>query len=159
MAKRNIFDVILKTISDVQSKNQANPNQETADPNVFDLIKGKIQNLDEKTRQKRVAKGKSPNSILDLIRKEINGARRENKKDPNVATAPKEVFDNILRKVDERPRRQASVGLRKIVEDYNLNVSRLPKEVVQQIQQQYVKDRKNFDAQYAQAIHDMIKKH
>lgn len=159
MAKRNIFDVILKTINDVQTKNQADPRQETADPNVFDLIKGKIQQLDEKTRQKRVSKGKSPNSILDLIRKEIKGARRENKKDPNVATAPKEIFDNILRKVDERPLRQASVGLRKIVEDYNLNIGHLPKEVIQQVQNKYVQDRKNFDAQYAQAIHDLIKKY
>ena len=94
-----------------------------------------------------------------LIRKEINGARRENKKDPNVATAPKEVFDNILRKVDESPRRQASVGLRKIVQDYNLDVGRLPKEAIQQIQSQYVLDRKKFDTQYAKAIHDLIKKY
>ncbi len=159
MAKRNIFDVILKTINDVQSKNQANPHEETADPNVFDLIKGKLQNLDQKTKEKRISRGKSPSSILDLIKKEIQGARRENKKDPNVKTAPGSVFDNILKKVEERPVRQASAGLRKIVQDYNLNVSRLPNEVIQQVQQKYLQDRKNFDQQYAQAIHDLIKKY
>jgi hypothetical protein len=46
MAKNNIFDVILKTINEVQQKNQRNPREETADPTVFGLIKGKLQNLD-----------------------------------------------------------------------------------------------------------------
>ena len=48
--------MIVKTINDVQSKNKANPNEETADPNVFDLLKGKIQKLDEKTEQKEFQK-------------------------------------------------------------------------------------------------------
>lgn len=159
MAKQNIFDVILKTISDVQAKNKANPREETADPTVFDLLKGKLQNLDEKSKLKRASRGKSPNSILDLIRKEIEGTRRENKKDPNVKTAPGSVFDNILKKVNERPQRQASSGLRKIVEDYNLDISRLPGNVIQQVQQNYIKDRKSFDQQYAKAIIDLTKRY
>ena len=69
MAKQNIFDVLLKTIGDVQSKNKANPNEVTADPNVFDLLKQKLQNLDDKSRVKRSARGKSPHSVLDLIKK------------------------------------------------------------------------------------------
>jgi len=159
MAKKNILDAILNTINQVQQKNKANPNVETADPNVFDLIKSKIQKLDDRNREKRKAKGKSPVSILDRIRKEIEGARRENKKDSNVATAPKSVFDEILKKVDARPKAQASTGLRKIVEDYNLNISNFPREVVQEIQNKYIADRKNFDKQYAQAIHDLSKKY
>ena len=102
MAKRNILDAILNTINEVQKKNQANPNEETADPTVFDLIKNKLQKLDERNREKRKARGKSPVSILDRIKKEINGARRENKKDPNVATAPKSVFESILKKIELR---------------------------------------------------------
>ena len=159
MANGKLLSAILKTINDVQSQNKANPNEETADPNVFDLIKNKLKNLDDQNRVKRAAKGKSPHSILDLIKKEIEGARRENKKDPNVATAPKSVFDNILKKLQDKPKRQASQGIRRIVEDYRLDVSRLPQNVIQQIQQQYIADRKNFDKQYAQAIHDLIKKH
>lgn len=158
MAKKNIFDVILKTINDVQTKNKANPNEQTAEANVFDLIKNKIQQLDEKSKAKRVSKGKSPHSILDLIKKEINGARRENKKDPNVQTAPGSIFDRIIKKVDERPRRQASAGIRKIAQDYNLDINRLPQNIVQQLQQKYQADRHAFDKQYAQAMHDMLKK-
>ena len=158
MAKNNILEMILNTINDVQKKNKANPNEETADPNVFDLLKSKLQQLDAKTKAKRVAKGKSPVSILDQIKKEIIGVRRQNKRDPKIKTAPPSVFDNILKRVDQRPQRQASAGLRKIVEDYNLDVSRLPKNVVQQVQQKYIADRKAFDKQYAQALHDLIRK-
>jgi len=157
MAKKNIFDVILNTINDVQAKNAANPNEQTADPNVFDLLKNKLQQLDQKSRAKRASRGKSPKSILDLIKGEIKGARRENKKDPNTPTAPKSVFDNILRKIDQTPQRQASVGIRKIIQDFNLDVSKVPQDVLQQVQGKYVQDRKNFDQQYAQAIFDLTK--
>ena len=150
--------MILKTVNDVQQKNKLNPNEETADPSVFGLLKSKLRDLDQKQREKRVARGKSPISILDRIKKEIEGVRRTNKKDPAVATAPKSVFDNIFKKIEEKPKRQASAGLRKIVEDYNLDISGLPREVIGQIQEKYIADRKKFDHQYAQAIHDMLKK-
>ncbi len=154
----NILSTILKTINDVQSQNKANPNEATVDKNVFDLLKSKLNALDQKTKQKRVSKGKSPHGILDLIKKEIQGAKRENKKDPNVETAPSSIFDQILKKVEEPKRRQASTGLRKIVEDYNLDVSKLPKEIVGQVQQKYIQDRKAFDKQFAQALFDLSKK-
>ncbi|MFK7771744.1 MAG: hypothetical protein AB8F94_06380 [Saprospiraceae bacterium] len=159
MAKKNIFSMILNTINDVQSRNQADPKVETADPTVFDLIKNKLQNLDQKNKENRTQRGKSPVSILDRIKKEIEGARRENKKDANVATADKSIFDNILKKLDAGKKIQASTGLRKIIEDYNLNASKLPQDVIQQVQAKYLADRKNFDQQYAQAMHDLIKKY
>lgn len=159
MAKKNIFDMILNKINDVQTKNQKNPNVETADPTVFDLIKNKLQTLDEKNREKRTQRGKSPVSILDRIRKEIEGARRENKKDKNVPTADKSIFDSILKKIDSGKKIQASSGIRKIIEDYNLNASKLPQDVINQVQAKYISDRKNFDQQYAQALHDLIKKY
>ena len=155
----NILSTILKTINDVQAKNKANPNERTADKNVFDLLKEKLNNLDQKTKNKRVTKGKSPHGILDLIKKEIEGVKRQNKRDSNVETAPSSVFDKILRKVEEPQKRQASSGLKKVVQDYNLDISRLPREVVGQVQQKYIQDRKAFDKQYAQALFDLSKKY
>ena len=70
MAKKYIFNMILNTINDVQTRNQADSKVETADPTVFDLIKNKLQNLDEKNKANRTQRGKSPVSILDRIRKE-----------------------------------------------------------------------------------------
>jgi len=84
MAKKNIIDVVLKTINDVQKNNRNDPNQRTADGNVFDLLKEKLRDLDDKTRSKRASKGKSPDSILDLIRKEIEGVKTHNKRDATV---------------------------------------------------------------------------
>jgi len=159
MANGKIFKMILNTINEVQQKNAANPNEATADQSVFDLMRNKLQTLDQKSLEKRKAKGKSPVSILDMIKREINGAKRANKKDPNVATAPKSVFDNILKKIEAAPQRQASSGIRKIAQDFNLDVSRLPRDIVQQVQGKYQQDRKAFDQQYAQALHDLIKKY
>lgn len=159
MSASKVLDTILKTINDVQKQNKANVNEPTADKTVFDMLKNKLKDIDTKSKQKRVAKGKSPESILDLIKKEIEGVRKENKRDSNVATAPKSVFDKIIKKVEAPRQRQASTGLRKIVEDYNLDVSRLPREVIQQVQQQYIKDRAGFDRQFAKALHDLTKRY
>ncbi len=159
MSANNVLSTILKTINDVQKQNRSNKNEPTVDKNVFDLLKNKLRDIDAQSKVKRAAKGKSPESILDIIRKEIEGVRKENKKDSNVATAPKSVFDKILKKVDAPRQRQASTGLRKIVEDYNLDVSKLPREVVGQVQQQYIKDKAVFDKQFAKALFDLTKRY
>jgi len=134
----NVIDVILKTINEVQSKNSANPKQETADPSVFDLLRGKLGELDAKTKQARVGRGKSPHSIFDLIKK---------------------IFDNILKKVEQAPQRQATTGIKKVIQDYNLQVQNIPQQQMQQVHNQYLQDRKNFDKQYAQAIFDLSKQY
>ena len=158
MSAGKVLSTILKTINDVQKQNKSSKTEETADQSVFDLLKGKINDLDQKTKEKRAAKGKAPISILDMIRKEINGAKRENKKDANVATAPSTIFDKILKKAEAPVARQASSGIKKIVEDYNLDVSSLPRDVVVQIQQKYAQDKAAFDKQYAKALFDLTKK-
>lgn len=159
MAKKNVIDVILKTINDVQQNNKNNPNQRTADSNVFDLLKDKLRNLDDKTRAKRAAKGKSPHSILDLIKKEIEGVKTNNKRDASVRTAPKSVFKDILRKVEEKPARRAAKGIGNIINEYNLDVRNIPEKVLFKIQSKYQQDVKNIDQQYAQAMHDLAKKY
>lgn len=64
-----------------------------------------------------------------------------------------------MSRVDAGKKIQASTGLRKIIEDYNLDASKLPQDVVSQVQKKYITDRKNFDQQYAQAMYDLIKKY
>ena len=159
MAKKNIIDLVLKTINDVQQNNKKDPNQRTADSNVFDMLKDKLKNLDDKNRKKRAAKGKSPNSILDLIRKEIEGVRTQNKRDPSVRTAPKSVFKDILNKVNQKPAQQAAKGISSIISEYNLNVNKIPQKVLLKIQDKYQKDIANINKQYAQAMHDLAKKY
>jgi len=155
----NVLDVILKTIEEVQQKNKRNPNVETADPSVFDLLRDKIQDIDAKAKNNQLQKGKrNPKSILDLIKGGIEGVRKENRKDPKVATAPGSIFDDILKKVDQAPKRQASSGIKKIIEDYKLDVSRIPTNMLQDIQGQYQQDLQKLRQQYAQGIFDLSKK-
>jgi len=155
----NILDVILKTVKEVQSSNKKDKNVPTADKSVFDLLKDQLKNLDQKVQNKQAQKGKrNPKSVLDMIKDGIEGVRKENKKNPNVETADKSVFDQIMKKVEAPQQRQAASGLKKIVQEYNLDVSQVPREVLQQVQAQYQADRKKFDHQYAQAIFDVIKK-
>ena len=158
MAKSNILDVIVKTINDVQQKNKTNPKEPTADSTVFDLLKNKIQQLDERNKAKRVAKGKSPVSILDRIRKEIEGARKENKQDPNVETAPKSIFEKIIKKVDQAQARPASTGVRRVLDQYNLDISNLPPQMIKEIQSRYNNDLQKLDNEYAKAINQLIKR-
>lgn len=155
----NIIDVLLKTIGDVQNNNRQDPNQRTADPNVFDLLKDKLRNLDEKSRNNRMKKGKGPESILDLIKKEVDKVRKGNKKDPNVKTAPKSVFKDILKSVEQGPRQQAQEGIQNLIQEYRIDVSRVPRKTLQEIQNQYIKDKRNFDKQYAQAIYDTTRQY
>ncbi|MBT8230123.1 MAG: hypothetical protein KJO50_07670 [Bacteroidia bacterium] len=155
----NVLDVILKTIEDVQQKNRKNPNEETADPSVFDLLRKKIQEVDGKVQSNQVQKGRrNAKSILDIIKDGIEGARKENRADNKVATAPKSVFEDLLKKIEKGPQRQAATGIRKIVQDFNLDVSRVPKEMLGQIQSQYQGDVKKLNQSYAQAIYNVTKK-
>lgn len=155
----NLLETILKTIQTVENKNKKSKTEETADPAVFDLLRKKVGELSEKQESGTLQKGKrKPKSILDLVLDTVNGAKKENKKDPNVPTAPKSVFDQILNKVEQKQTKVASTGLKKIVEDYNLDVGKLPQEVLQQIQAQYQKDVAEVNQKYAQGLHDLIKK-
>lgn len=156
----NILDVILNTINDVQKKNKNNANVDTADATVFDLLRDKISQINGKQQEGQIQKGrKNAKSILDILKDGIEGARKENKKDPNVATAPKSVFDDILKKVDQGPARQASTGIKKIIEEYNLDTSRIPSNMLQEIQSQFQQDSQKLKQQYAQGIFDLTKKY
>ena len=160
MAKAgDIFNVILKTIDDVQKKNKTSKTQETASSNVFDLIKEKLGDLDTKVKNNRVKKGKSPVSILELIKNQIQAAQRQNKKDPDVATADSAIFDSIIRKVEEAPKKAASTGLKRIVENFHLDISNFDPTILKQVQQQYNTDLKKMDQQYAEAMHKLIQRY
>lgn len=154
----NVFDVILKTINDVQQKNQKSKQVETADPSIFDLIKNEVSKIDQKHQNNEVQKGRrSPKSILDMIKDGIEGAKKQNRKDPNVATAPGSVFDDILNKIEQKPQRQAVAGIKKIAQDYNLDISMLPAQMLNQIQNSYKNDVHRLDKEYATNMFKLLK--
>ena len=123
---------------------------------MFDLIKEKIGNLDQKIQTNRAAKGKKPVSILDLLKNQIEAARKHNQEDPNTPTAESNIFDKIIKKVEEKPKRTASAGVRRIIEEYNLDVSKLSRQALQQIQGQYDQDLRALGQKYAQGIQNLV---
>jgi len=154
----NILDILSKTIEEVQRKNEMDPTIETADPSIFDLLRKEVNKIDNKVKSKQSSKGKSPKSIFDMIKDGIEGVQRKNRKDPNVQTAPKSVFKDILRKIEKKPQKQAVSGLKKVVMEYNLNINKLPQNVLNQVNKRYYEDLKRLNHQYAAALNDMIKR-
>jgi hypothetical protein len=75
-----------------------------------------VNDLSQKDRNKQVAKGNEPKSFMDLIRNGIDHVKKQNNDDPNVKTAPQDIFNRIKQRIDERPQRRASKGLKRIVQ-------------------------------------------
>jgi len=154
----NVLNVILKTIEDVQTKNRKNPNIKTADPSVFDLLRRKIGEIDGKVKNNQTQNGRSnPKSILEMIKDGIEGVRKDNRADKKVPTADKSVFDDLFKRLDQNPKRQATTGIKRVIQDYNLDVSRIPATMLRDIQSKYQGDCQNLNKQYAQAIHNISK--
>lgn len=156
MAKRNLLGTILNTIDSVQKLNKSNPKEKTAESAVFDLLRDNIGNIEKKIQKRRAKKGKKPLNIMDMVKKGINAAQKTNKKDKKVATAPDSVFDKIRNKVDEAPKRAATSGINKIVDEYNLDVSGITRSTMQQIKAEYQADIQGLNEKYALAIHDLV---
>ena len=154
-----LLETILKTVGDLEAKNKKNKNVETADPAVFDLLRKKVQDIQTQQQSGTLNQGKrKPKNILDMILAGVKNAQKENKKDPNVPTAPKSVFEDLLSKVESKKEKKAATGLKKIIEDYQLNVSNLPNEALVQIQSQYKQELEELNQKYAQGLFDLNKK-
>lgn len=158
MANGKFIKNFMNVINQIQQENKQNPNEETADGSVFDLLRNKVNDLSQKDRDRQVAKGKEPKSFMDLIRNGIDHVKQQNHDDPNVKTAPQDIFNRIKQRIDERPQRRASKGLKRIVQEYNLDISRLDPNALSQVQQQYVSDQNKLNKQYAQFLNNMIQK-
>ena len=159
MPRPKFMDVLKSTINEIQQQNQANPREETADPSVFDLLKQKIRMAEEKGRVRRANKGKSPQSILDVLREKIDEAQAENAADNNVKTAPPAVFEKVKKKVEEKEKRRMRASVRTIIEDYDLDINEvraLGKEALKKVQASYRNDSKRLDARYAEVLQKLI---
>ncbi len=152
----NILETILKTVEQVQKKNKQSSREETADPSVFDLIREGVEQIKGK-RNTSGTRGKSPKNVLDMIKDVVEKTRRKNKKDPDVATAPGSVFDKIKKKVEDKPKQEAQRGLKRIAEEYNLDISLIDPALVEDINLEYQDDMEALNKRYADAIFHFIK--
>jgi|GEM_PF-533666 len=152
----NIIEVLLKEIGKVQQKNKANPKEETADSSVFDILREKVQEVGNKSA-KAGTRGQQPKNILDMLKTVVDKVRRGNKKDPNVPTAPGSIFDKVKEKVEAAPKKEAQRGIKRIAQEYNLDLSILPAELIEDINLEYKDDLEALNKKYAEAAFHFIK--
>jgi len=86
-----IFDVFGEIIKQVANKNEKDENVKTADPVIFEEVKKKLENLDANVPKG----GRRAGSFKDYQEKVLE-AQRENEANPEVETADKSVFDDLL---------------------------------------------------------------
>jgi len=155
MAKVNILDLLQNTISDIQKDNRDNPNEPTADPNVFDFLKGKLQDIHQ-VNQGRKSRGERPLKLKDLLRGKLKEARQQHENNPNV---PNSIFDKLKDKIDEhdrtRQQQRSEESIAEIINEYGIDVSRLSRNELNEIQHRYVSDNDKLDEQYAQYIYQL----
>jgi len=155
MAKVNILDLLQNTIDDVKKGNRDNPNEPTADPTVFDFLKGKLGEIHQ-VNQDRKSRGERPLKLKDLLKGKLKEARQQHKDNPNV---PDSIFDRLTNKIDEqdqiRQQERSQESIAQIINEYGIDVSRLSRNELTEIQSRYVSDNDKLDEQYAQYIHQL----
>lgn len=155
---RPLLDFIANAIEQVQQQNQANPNEETANSSVFDLIKDKVQSAPRNNQQYNQQAGNQPRSIVDFIKQKVEEAREQNQRDPNVKTAPGSVFDMIKNQIDGFQNQSGQDAFRELVSEFNLDLTSLDQNAQHQIHRSYMKDRQNLRAAYVQKIREITQR-
>lgn len=160
----NLLDLIEGTLRDIQTNNKNNPKERTAEPSVFDLIKNKIREVNDKVviNQPTNDGQKKPSSIFDIIQDKIEDARKENHDNPKEETAPSSIFDLLKNKVKEHQQtkrkkviQRVEESIEDVIQEYNLDVSNISPQEMQQISQKYMQDNANMDRQYAKYISEL----
>lgn len=101
-----IFDVFGEIIKQVANKNETDEKVKTADPVVFEEVKKKLENVEANVP----SGGRRAGSYRDYEEKVLE-VQRENEANPNVETADKSVFDDLLaeiKKLQEQEQNQST---------------------------------------------------
>ena len=147
--KRPLLDFLMNTIQQAQTNNQANPNEPTASPKVFDLIRDQIQ----KAQQNRGKNGGG--TLIDMIKNGVEKARAANQQDPNQETAPGNIFDQIKDRVDGFQNQSQRDEFDRLLDDYDINESAFDQSTLDKVEQAFNNDRKRLRDAYAQKLRQM----
>ena len=161
MAK--FIDLLKNTIEEIQNDNRNNPNEETADASIFDFLKDKLGELNNKTNANVQTRDGNPVSIFDFIKAKIEEAQNKNATDRSVPTAPGSVFDKMRNKVEQYKKQQntqrydqrAEESIADVIQEYGIDVRNLNRDILIQVQQRYAQDNKNLDIQYAKYLQQL----
>ena len=162
MSQTNIIDLLKGTLQEIQNQ-QNNNTSKQQESSIFDFIKGKLAEVDQKTQTNIQDKEGKNVGILDILLDKLNSAQKQNREDPNVPTAPDSIFDRLKDQVNQQKQRRnqwqnrrAEESITDIIQQYNLDVRGIDQRTLQQIQTQYVRDNDELDRKYAQYLHNLI---
>lgn len=160
MSKPNFLDLLKGTIDEIQNQNRTNPNEPTTDPSVFDWLKDKLGEVDQKSQTNIQTKEGKNVSIFDILKDKLESARSENQSNPAQPTASGSIFDKLKKQIEQqqnqsknRYQRRAEESISDLIQKYNINVSGLNNDILQQIQNKYVEENNELDVKFANFIH------
>lgn len=90
----NFVPVLANILKKAIQTNEADPNVKTAEPVVFEELKKKFEKVEPLQKENR------EDDILEMMRKGVEEAKVENEANPDVETAPRSVYENILRELE-----------------------------------------------------------
>ena len=88
-----LISLIKQVVTNVQKKNEADPNVKTADPSVFEQMTKKLE-----TKSAEVVD--TDDDLCDVLCEEVNQSQVENEADPNVETADNSVFEQMKKELE-----------------------------------------------------------
>ncbi len=147
--KRPLLDFLMNTVQQAQANNRDNPNEETASPKVFDLIKDQIV----KANLNRGKGGTTP--ILDLIKGGIDKARIQNQNDPDQKNAPGAIFDAIKNGVDQFKNQNQKDEFDGLIEEFGINDEAIDQGILDKVEQAFNNDRQRLREAYAQKLQEI----
>lgn len=99
------FVPVLKTIlKKALETNRDDPQVKTADPVVFKELEKKFETVEPLQKENR------EEDILDMMRKRVEEAKVENEVNPEVETAPRSVYENIMKELEKLKNQSAQAG-------------------------------------------------
>ncbi len=147
------FNMVLETIGEVQKRNQEDPNEPTAAANVFDIIREKVVEARKQNGAVHAEKrGEMAKNIFDMLMDKVDEAKQQNEDDPNVENAPGVIFDVIKEQIQKAQKKTDNKSLRDVVEEYNIDMNGVDKDIVKRLRVEYLKERKALRQKYAMAL-------
>lgn len=91
----NFVPVLANILKKALETNKEDPEVKTADPVVFEELKKKFEKVEPLQKDNR------EDDILEMMKKRVEEAKVENEVNPEVETAPRSVYENIMKELEK----------------------------------------------------------
>jgi len=100
----NFVPVLANILKKALDTNRDDPEVKTADPVVFEELKKKFEKVEPLQKDNR------EDDILEMMKKRVEEAKVENEVNPEVETAPRSVYENIMKELEKLKNQSTGSG-------------------------------------------------